>query len=179
MNRVQQKIFSHVGILVITISCILIVNIFSVSHMIYAELLPKINKTSKIIDLKIPSLFKIRARENDFELDNGKKIWNNVMFELNPKNSKIYEEIKPSKKLQEKIVVIYPLFTAAAYDKKGFYDYYKGECDESCLTTHINKNYELKFESSGNAVQVLKLLGYNFVTDVDVDKNPSILSKYG
>lgn len=33
-------------------------------------------------------------------------------------------------------------------------------------------------QANPNAAQVLKLLGYSFVTDIDVDKNPSILSKY-
>jgi hypothetical protein len=33
-------------------------------------------------------------------------------------------------------------------------------------------------QANPNAAQVLKLLGYAFVTDVDVDKNPAILAKY-
>ena len=36
-------------------------------------------------------------------------------------------------------VVIYPIFTSAAYQPGGFYDYYAGNCDESCIT---NLNFE-------------------------------------
>ena len=31
-------------------------------------------------------------------------------------------------------IVISPVFTATAYSQGGFYDYYNGTCDESCLT---------------------------------------------
>jgi len=128
--------------------------------------------------LKIKSLFKIKAKFNDYTIENGTKVWNNVVFELNPTNSKIYSEVKLPKSSIKKTIVIYPIFTAAAYSDGGFYDYYKGKCDKSCLQVDISKNYPSKFSSSGNAAQVLKLLGYKFVNDIDVDKEPSILSKY-
>ena len=131
--------------------------------------------------LKIKSLFKIKAKENDYITENGEngtKTWNNVFFELNPANTKIYSEIKPSKQVQQKTIVIYPIFTAAAYSDGGLYDYYGGKCSQSCHKVDISKRYPHKFSSSGNAAQVLKLLNYNFITDIDVDKNPSILGKY-
>ncbi|MGI0094472.1 MAG: hypothetical protein ACREA8_10270, partial [Nitrosotalea sp.] len=37
----------------------------------------------------------------------------------------------------QNVVVVYPIFTQAAYSPKGFYDYYHGKCDTSCLTIHI------------------------------------------
>ncbi|MGQ0772493.1 MAG: hypothetical protein ACT4NT_06965, partial [Nitrososphaerota archaeon] len=49
-------------------------------------------------------------------------------------------------------------------------------CDSKCLTIQIKNNFLP--QSNPNAVQVLKLLGYDFTTDVDVDKDPSILAKY-
>lgn len=135
------------------------------------------SKTDADVYLKIKSLFKIKAKANDYTAENGTKTWNNVVFELNPINSKIYSEIRPPKNSVEKTIVVYPTFTAAAYSDGGFYDYYKGKC-KSCLKVDISKNYPYKFSSSGNAAQVLKLLGYKFVTDVDVDKNPLVLAKY-
>ena len=155
--------------------------VMTLVSILITTIVPVFAETSKNLDttyLKIKSLFKIKAQINDYAITDGQKIWNNVIFELNSTNSKIYSEIKPSKKLQEKIIVIYPVFTAAAYSDGGFYDYYKGECDKSCLTVKIKKNYPHRFESSGNAIQVLKLLGYNFITDIDVDKNPPILQKF-
>ena len=77
----------------------------------------------------------------------------------------------------EKILVIEPIFTQAAYNQPGFYSYYHKECDSRCLTVNIPHNFSGSFTSSRNAVFVLKQ-NYSIVTDVDVDKNPNILKKY-
>ena len=75
-------------------------------------------------------------------------------------------------------VVIYPIFTSAAYQPGGFYDYYAGNCDESCITI-LNFEYsEFDYNGSGLTAQILFELGYDFLTDVDVDKNPEILQNY-
>jgi len=75
-------------------------------------------------------------------------------------------------------VFIIPIFTDAAYFVDGFYDYYEMKCDESCLTTELRNDSPLGYQSSRNTVQVLSLLGYNYVTDVDVANNPDILKRY-
>jgi hypothetical protein len=75
-------------------------------------------------------------------------------------------------------VVIIPTFTAIAYSHSSFYAYYFHQCDQSCLITPIEKNISLDFTSSKNGVAILKSMGYDTVTDIDVDKNPRILSKY-
>jgi len=75
-------------------------------------------------------------------------------------------------------IVIYPTFTSAAYSQPGFYTYFAGACDESCITNLSFANPELKYTSSGMTTQLLRILGYNFISDVDVDKNPEILKNY-
>ena len=75
-------------------------------------------------------------------------------------------------------VVIYPTFTSAAYSEPGFYTYFAGECDESCITNLSFATTELKYTSSGWTTQLLHKLGYNFISDIDVDKNPEILKNY-
>ena len=130
----------------------------------------------KKIKLDIPSLFNIYGFEDQFEMINGKKTWINVQFELIPENTELYEKLKPNP--NEKTIVIYPTFTALAYDEPGFYTYYRGDCAEECLTQKIPKDSTLNFFSSGNAFQVLSLLGYDSISDLDVDKQPSILEKY-
>ena len=75
-------------------------------------------------------------------------------------------------------IVIYPTFTSAAYSEPGFYTYFGGKCDESCITDLSFADPELKFTSSGMGTQLLYILGYNFISDVDVDKNPEILKNY-
>jgi hypothetical protein len=78
----------------------------------------------------------------------------------------------------KKPVVIVPIFTAAAYENPGFYTYYRGQCNINCLTTIINTDEPLGYTASQNAINILRSLGYDIITDIDVDKNPSILSKY-
>ena len=78
---------------------------------------------------------------------------------------------------KKKAVVIIPTFTASAYSKGGFYEYYNGKCD-TCTTTSIKYDTPLDYTSSQKAVQVLGSLGYKTITDIDVDKRPSILASY-
>lgn len=75
-------------------------------------------------------------------------------------------------------IVIVPVLTASAYAEHGFYWYYRGECDQKCLTVKIRDDVP-SMMSSKNTVVVLKTLGYNTITDVDIDKNPEVLQKYG
>lgn len=130
-------------------------------------------KTTK---LDIPSLFNIYGFEDQFEMIDGKKTWINVQFELIPENNELYEQLMPSP--TEKTIIVYPIFTSTAYAEPGFYTYYRGECDEECLTLEISKDPILNFFSSGNAYQVLRLLGYDSISDVDIDKQPTILQNY-
>ena len=78
---------------------------------------------------------------------------------------------------KNKPLVIIPIYTASAYSENGFYDFYAGKCD-TCTTTKIVSIDQLGEQSSANAVKVLKLLGYDSITDIELDKNPNILSKY-
>ena len=76
----------------------------------------------------------------------------------------------------QKSVVVYPYFTSIAYAEQGFYDYYAGYCD-SCTTTKFKPPIPL-YTSSGVGHQALSLLGYSSITDMDIDKDPSILEQF-
>lgn len=89
---------------------------------------------------------------------------------------KTYEKIGLFNEPQNTVVII-PTFTANAYKVPGFYNYHDGSCDKRCLTVSI-QNRTSGFTSSDNGVKILKILQYEMLTDVDVDKNPSILKKY-
>ncbi|MDR3781808.1 MAG: hypothetical protein P4K92_00650 [Candidatus Nitrosotalea sp.] len=78
----------------------------------------------------------------------------------------------------KKIVFVYPIFTQIAYEKNGFYDYYAGRCDSSCLTLKLTQDINGKYTSSGRAAAILTLLNYPYITDIDIDKNPDILKRY-
>lgn len=76
-----------------------------------------------------------------------------------------------------KTAVVYPIFTQSAYDWNGFHDYYSGYCD-SCTNVKLHQTYEKTFSASGNGFRILEFLGYQVIDDIDIDKNPSILSQF-
>ena len=132
----------------------------------------------------VPSLFKVMAYEDDFEIINGEKIWRDVYYELDESKMMIYDELKNNKKS----VVVFPIFTAAAYSEPGFYTFYRGDCDQEfhgvlfrdddCLTVKLEEEYSPLFTSSANGVQVLNLLDYEIITDITIHQNPEILLEY-
>jgi len=75
-------------------------------------------------------------------------------------------------------VVIFPVFTAAAYIEPGFYTYFGGNCDESCITDISFEKFNFDFGGSGGTAQLLYFAGYDFLTDIEVDKNPELLENY-
>ena len=78
----------------------------------------------------------------------------------------------------DKSVVIYPVFTSAAYSEPGFYTHFAGNCDQSCVTDLSFENPEFQYTSSGASAQILYHAGYDFLTDAQVDQNPEILQNY-
>ena len=127
-----------------------------------------------LIQTNVKSLFKVMAYENDFEIIDGEKIWRNVFYELDESNNTIYDSLKNNKKS----AVIFPIFTVAAYSEPGFYTFYRGECDDDCLTVKLDDEYNPLFTSSANGLQVLNLLDYDILTDISIHQNPEILTKY-
>ena len=88
---------------------------------------------------------------------------------------KLIDDLKPN----GSTVVIYPIFTATAYQNPGFYHYYAGTCNDSCITNlPIPDVPTFDYNSSGNAAQILYHSGYDFLTDIQVDKNPELLQNY-
>lgn len=117
------------------------------------------------------SVFQTYVRESDITTEGGREVFDRVIFELDPNAN--YGEVRSD----GSAVVVYPTFTAAAYTEPGFYTYYRGECDESCLTIQIQNNLARE-QANPNALQVFRLLDYPIITDVDIDKNPAIITNY-
>jgi len=107
--------------------------------------------------------------------DAGNRIWNSLALGLNPNQIDKYNEVAVWNDPQ-KTVVVYPYFTYSAYHEPGFYTYYSGECDD-CTTTKLVQP-AIQYTSSGIGHQALTLLGYATITDIDIDKNPSILQQF-
>lgn len=122
-------------------------------------------------------LFRTFAYEKDFELIEDETLTKILQFEFKPELSDTYHEIGILNEKQSVVVVI-PIFTSSAYWEPGFYTYYRGECDTSCLTTQIEYTKSLGYSASAISVKLLKLLGYPTISDIDIDKDPNILKNY-
>ena len=121
------------------------------------------------------SFFEVYGKYGDCVMDGDSKVWRSLALGLNPNKMDVYNEVAVWNDPQ-KIVVVYPYFTSIAYSEPGFYTYFRGECDD-CTTTKFAQPTPL-YTSSGIGHQALTLLGYTSITDVDIDKNPSILQQF-
>ena len=135
------------------------------------------SKNAELIEWNTRELFAVFVDPKDITVINGQKIPMKGTFRLKPELTDTYAEIGVYDEKNKPLFII-PLFTASAYSKNGFYDFYNGNCNTSCLTTKIVTMEELGEQSSANAVKVLELLGYDSITDIELDDNPNILSKY-
>ena len=145
-----------------------------------SENIPLIQTFEKNVDLFSASLF----AKDVLILNDGNAKYLDVQFEFAPENFEIYEPLINS----SNSVVVVPTFTFTAYTEPGFYTFYRGECDQEfhgvlfrdadCLTRPINYNKPVDFTGSTLGLNILHLLDYHLITDIDVDKNPKILKNY-
>ena len=126
----------------------------------------------------------------NYELRGGNMvpICSSSVIALNTINMDVYDEIAVWNNPQ-KVAVVYPIFTASAYqgsdpvvptDERGFYAYYQGRCDD-CTTVEIiseSNSQKLAHTSSGMGIQTLSLLGYDTLSDIDIDQNPNMLKEF-
>ena len=135
---------------------------FSHTHPVKVE-------STKFFDLYLTPSDVSSVQNNVISPSDGIRI---VLNESNSEN--FFNELKPN----DNSVVIFPVFTTAAYMTGGFYDYYAGYCDESCITDLSFENLIFNYGGSGSSAQILYHAGYDFLTDVQVDRNPEILKNY-
>ena len=123
------------------------------------------------------AFFEVYAKADDclYGSDGVHLKWRSLALGINLNNLDRYNEVALWNDPQ-KTVVVFPFFTHSAYSEPGFYTYFRGECDD-CTTTKLTAP-TLQYTSSGNAYQALNLLGYPSITDIDVDKDPSILQQF-
>ena len=142
--------------------------------------IPLIQTFEKNVDLFSASLF----TKDVLIFNDGSTKYLDVQFDFVPENSETYESLINS----SNSVVVIPTFTFTAYTEPGFYTFYRGDCDQEfhgvlfrdddCLTTPINYNKPVDFTASTLGLNILHLLDYPLITDIDVDKNPEILQNY-
>jgi len=125
----------------------------------------------------LSNIFRVFVYQGDTVEKKGKMEPTDIQYELIPENLEIYKKISVYDDEQKSVVVI-PTFTANAYREPGFYTYFNERCDTSCLTQNIQHDIFYSYTSSLNGFKVLQVLGYDIITDIDLDKNPEIISKY-
>jgi hypothetical protein len=123
------------------------------------------------------SFFEVYGVNGDCLIDSNDGIskWKSTTLGLNPNKMDTYNEVALWNDPQS-AVVVYPYFTFAAYQSQGFYNYFRGDCDD-CTTTKFAEPIS-QYTSSGKAHQTLTLLGYDYITDVEIDRNPGILQQF-
>ena len=147
-----------------------------------------------------PGDFVVEVQEGELDciaesIDQGsilcpvKKLWVSSVVTLNPDMMDLYKEVALWNE-SKKVAVVYPIFTATAYQNKnidapfeqysGFYDYFQGFCDDCTTVKMISEDnyHKLTHNASGMGIQVLSLLGYTTLTDIDIDQNPDILKEF-
>ena len=144
----------------------------SVTMSDYIKNLP--NTHTNLISIGV-DYFDAYLTDSDYDLFLETNFIHAVRIDLNESTAEqIIDILKPN----SNSVVIYPIFTSAAYAEPGFYTYFGGDCDESCITDISFENPEFKYTSSGLTAQILYHVGYDFLTDIEVDKNPELLQNY-
>jgi len=134
-----------------------------------------LSKTHTVLAQSTPD-FHLYLTNNDVIRINQKLSFNDgIRLELNESNK---ESLIQDIMRKDKSVVIYPVFTSTAYKEPGFYTYFAGNCDQSCVTDLSFENPEFQYTSSGATAQILYHAGYDFLTDIQVDKNPELLQNY-
>ena len=136
------------------------------------------NEKVELIEWSSGELFSILVDPNDLILVEGKTVPLKATFGLKKELNQTYKKIGFFDE-EKKPLFIIPTFTASAYSKNGFYDFYNGNCSEQCLTTKIVTENKLDYSSSANSVKILQLLGYDSISDLELHRNPSILKNYG
>ena len=121
------------------------------------------------------SFFEIYGSYGECVIENGNQVWKTLLLGLHPTKGAMYNEVAVWNDPQN-AAVVYPYFTAVAYTEPGFYTYYRGECD-SCTTTKFSQQIPL-YSASAMGHQSLSLLGYQSITDIEIDKNPGILAQF-
>ena len=135
------------------------------------------NEKVELIEWSSGELFSILVDPNDLILVEGKTVPLKATFGLKKELNQTYNKIGFFDE-EKKPLFIIPTFTASAYSKNGFYDFYNGNCSEQCLTTKIITENKLDYSSSANSVKILQLLGYDSISDLELHQNLSILKNY-
>jgi len=121
------------------------------------------------------AFFEVYGTYGNCIVNGDEQVWETLLLGLNPNKMDRYNEVAVWNDPQN-TVVVYPYFTSVAYHEPGFYTYYSGQCDDCTTTKFVPPTPS--YTSSGTGHQALTLLGYTSITDVEIDRDPSILQQF-
>tara|TARA_B110000438_G_scaffold293941_1_gene334575 strand:- start:166 stop:1116 length:951 start_codon:yes stop_codon:yes gene_type:complete len=188
-KKIDNKKKDNKKIIVAVIACVIILTSVLFMTLVMNLETSTLSETSSTMSDYIENLSVTHTEKNQttpyFHIyltpDDTDRLQTNLAFAdglrltLNELNAEQFiSDLKPN----DGTVVIFPVFTAAAYQMSGFYAYYADICDESCITDLSFEKFNFDVASSGGTAQILYHAGYDFLTDIEVDKNPKILENY-
>ena len=125
-----------------------------------------------LVDLSSPQIiFKLYGKTSDKIVNNT---YSRIIIQPRDDAESIYSYLRNA---DDSTIAVYPSFTRTAYSPGGLANHYLAGC-ENCIASRIIYDDDGAYAEGHTAYQVLKILGYDFITDVDIDKNPQILSNY-
>ncbi|MDI1495364.1 MAG: putative exported protein [Cenarchaeum symbiont of Oopsacas minuta] len=173
-NKKRRIIIASIAIaIMLVIAVVLTIQLLTTSEISNESSALNIPRsTSEIIDQSDPNvIFKLYVNSSEKISDNT---YSKIIVKPRDDIDTIYSYLKNT---DNSTIVVYPSFTRTAYEPSGIAHYYQTQCT-SCITSRIIYDDVGAYGVGHTAYQVLKILGYEFITDVDIDKNPKILSKY-
>ena len=126
-----------------------------------------------LVDLSSPQIiFKLYAKASEKLVNNT---YSRIIVQPRDDAESIYSYLRNT---DNSTIAIYPSFTRTAYSPGGLAYNYLAAC-ENCIASKIIYDIDDGAYAEGHtAYQVLKILDYDFITDVEIDKNPQILLNY-
>ena len=129
-------------------------------------------ESETLVDLSSPQIiFKLYGKTSDKIVNNT---YSRIIIQPRDDAEPLYSHLRNT---DNSTIAVYPSFTRTAYSPGGLANHYLAGC-ENCITSRIIYDDDGAYAEGHTAYQVLKILGYDFITDVDIDKNPEILSNY-
>ena len=121
-----------------------------------------------LVDLSSPQIiFKLYGKTSDKIVNNT---YSRIIIQPRDDAESIYSYLRNA---DDSTIAVYPSFTRTAYSPGGLANHYLAGC-ENCIASRIIYDDDGAYAEGHTAYQVLKILGYDFITDVDIDKNPQI-----
>ena len=129
-------------------------------------------ESETLVDLSSPQvIFKLYGKTSDKIVNNT---YSRIIIQPRDDAESLYSYLRNA---DDSTIAVYPSFTRTAYSPGGLANHYLAAC-ENCIASRIIYDDDGAYAEGHTAYQVLKILGYDFITDVDIDKNPQIISNY-